>query len=50
MLREKKKFLVRWKGYTVEEDTQESRENLENTKELVEEFEGEYREETKELR
>jgi len=33
-----------------EEDTWESRENLENTKELVEEFEREYREENKELR
>ena len=46
----KEKFLVRWKGYTVEEDTQESRENLENMKELVEEFEREYGEEAKELR
>ena len=46
----KKKFLVRWKGYTVEEDTWESRENLGNVKELVEEFEREYREEAKELR
>ena len=46
----KEKFLVRWKGYTVEEDTWESRENLGNVKELVEEFEKEYREEAKELR
>ena len=46
----KEKFLVRWKGYTVEEDTWESRENLGNVKELVEEFEREYREEAKELR
>jgi len=46
----KKKFLVRWKGYTAEEDTWESRENLENAKELVEEFEKEYREEAEELR
>jgi len=49
-VRGKKKFLVRWKGYTVEEDTWENRENLENVKELVEEFEREYREEAKELR
>jgi len=49
-VRGKKKFLVRWKGYTAEEDTWENRENLENTKGLVEEFEREYREEVKELR
>jgi len=49
-VRGKKKFLVRWKGYTVKEDTWENRENLENTKELVEEFEREYGEEAEELR
>ena len=49
-IREKKKFLVRWKDYTVEEDTWESRKNLENAKELVEEFKREYREEVEELR
>jgi len=49
-VRGKEKFLVRWKGYTAEEDTWENRENLENTKGLVEEFEREYREEVKELR
>jgi len=41
-IRGKEKFLVRWKGYTVEEDTWENRKNLENTKELVEEFERKY--------
>jgi len=41
-VRGKEKFLVRWKGYTVEEDTWENKENLENVKELVEEFEREY--------
>jgi len=46
----KEKFLVRWKGYTAEEDTWESRENLENVKELVEEFEREYGKEAEELR
>ena len=46
----KEKFLVWWKGYTAEEDTWENRENLGNAKELVEEFEREYREEAKELR
>jgi len=46
----KKKFLVRWKGYMAEENTWENKENLKNTKELVDEFEREYGEETKELR
>jgi len=46
----KEKFLVRWKGYTAEANMWESRENLENAKELVEEFEREYREEVEELR
>jgi len=46
----KKKFLVRWKGYTVEKDTWEDRKNLENAKGLVEEFEREYGEEAEELR
>ena len=47
---EKEKFLVQWKGYTVEKDTWESRKNLENVKELVEEFEREYGKEAEELR
>jgi len=49
-VRGKKKFLVRWKGYMAEEDIWENRENLENAKELVEEFEREYRKEAEELR
>ena len=49
-VRGKEKFLVRWKGYTAEEDTWENRENLKNAKELVEEFEKIYGEETEELR
>jgi len=49
-VRGKEKFLVRWKGYTAEEDTWESRENLENAKELVEEFKRIYGEEIEELR
>ena len=50
MVRGKKKFLVRWKGYTAEEDIWENKENLKNAKEMVKEFEREYREEAKELR
>jgi len=34
--------LVRWKGFTAEGDTWESRENLENTGDLLKEFEEEY--------
>jgi len=49
-VRGEEKFLVRWKGYTAEEDTRENKENLENAKELVEEFEREYGEEAEELR
>ena len=49
-VRGKEKFLVRWKGYMAEEDTWENRENLKNTKELVEEFKKIYGEEVEELR
>ena len=44
------KFLVWWKGYIVEADTWEGQENLENAKELIEEFERKYGEETKEIK
>jgi len=50
MVRGKEKFLVRWKGYMVEENTWENRENLGNAKELVEEFERKYEEEVGKLR
>jgi len=50
IVREKKKFLVQWKRYMAEGDTWKSRKNLKNTKELVEEFEREYREEAEEVR
>jgi len=47
----KDKYLVQWKGCTVEEDTWKSKENLKNAMELVEEFEKEYsREEEEEVR
>jgi len=41
-VREKNKYLVCWKGFTVESNTWEGRENLENAKEAIEEFEKEY--------
>jgi len=44
----KDKYLVQWKGYTAEEDTWESKENLKNASELVEEFEKEYGKEKEE--
>jgi len=49
-VRGKEKFLVKWKGYTAGEDTWENRENLENTKELVEEFKKKHGKEVEELR
>jgi len=42
-VRGKEKYLVCWKGFTAESDTWEERENLENAKEAIEEFEKEYR-------
>jgi len=41
-VRGKDKYLVHWKGFTAESDTWERRENLENAKEAIEEFEKEY--------
>ena len=41
-IRDKDKYLVRWKGFMTESDTQEGRENLKNTKEAIEEFKKEY--------
>ena len=35
------KYLIRWKGFTVEGDTLEKKENLKNAVELIEEFERE---------
>jgi len=33
------KYLIRWKGFMVEGDTWERKENLKNAEELIEEFE-----------
>jgi len=41
-VRGKDKFLVRWKEFTAEGDTWESRENLQNAGDLLREFEEEY--------
>jgi len=46
----KDKFLVRWKGFTVEGDTWKSRENLQNTGDLLKEFKEEYRRDNREVR
>ena len=35
------KYLIWWKGFTVEGDTWERKENLKNAEELIEEFEQE---------
>jgi len=45
------KYLVKWKGYTVEENTWEEIENLKNVIEKVEEFEkGRFEEEIQRIR
>jgi len=49
-IRGKDKFLVRWKGFTAEGDTWESRENLQNAGELLREFEEEYGRDNREVR
>ena len=41
--------MVRWKGFTVESDTWEGRENLKNAKEAIEEFEKEYQQDMEDV-
>jgi len=48
-VRGKNKYLVCWKGFTAESDTWEGRENLENAKEAIEEFEKEYQRDMKDV-
>jgi len=49
-IRGKDKFLVWWKGFTVEGDTWESRENLQNAGDILREFKEEYRRDNQEVR
>ena len=49
-VRGKDKFLVRWKGFTAEGDTWESRENLQNAGDLLREFKEEYSRDNREVR
>jgi len=49
-VRGKDKYLVQWKGFTAEGDTWESRENLENAGDLVNEFKEEYGRDNREVR
>jgi len=46
----KDKYLVQWKGFTAESDTWEEKENLENAKEAIEEYEREYRRDIEDVR
>ena len=49
-VRGKDKFLVWWKGFTVEGDTWESRKNLQNAGDLLREFKKEYNRDRREVR
>ena len=49
-VRGKDKYLVQWKGFTAESDTWKGIENLENTKEVVEEFKKEYWQDIEDVR
>ena len=48
--RRKDRYLVQQRGYIVEEDTWEPRENLENAQKLVNRFKEEYRERTRRIK
>jgi len=49
-VRGKDKFLVWWKGFTAEGDTWESRENLQNARDLLRKFKEEYGRDNREVR
>jgi len=48
-VRGKDKYLVRWKRFMAEFDTWEGRENLENAKEAIKEFEKEYQQDMEDM-
>jgi len=41
--------IVHWKGFTVESNTWEGRENLENAKKAIKEFKKEYRQDMEDM-
>ena len=49
-IRRKDKYLIQWKGFTVESDTWKGKENLDNAKEVIEKFEKEYRRDIEDIR
>ena len=49
-VREKNKYLVWWKEFTAESDTWEGKENLENAKEAIKEYEKKYRRDTEDVK
>jgi len=49
-VREKDKYLVWWKEFTAESDTWEGKENLENAKEAIKEYEKKYRRDTEDVK
>jgi len=49
-IRGKDKYLVQWKGFMAELDTWEGKENLEDTREAIEEYEKEYRQDIEDVR
>ena len=49
-IRGKDKYLVRWKGFMAELDTWKGEENLKNAKEVIEEYEREYRRDMENVR
>jgi len=48
-VRGKDKYLVCWKGFTVESNTWEGRENLKNTQGAIKEFEKEYQQDMEDI-